>query len=162
MSQVAKDYQQVSPGLGLSPSFVNPTSAPLEDRGGDQDFFHLFRRDGMSSDMVNAFKRPFKVVDSHGQSQTAIMREVDELNVRSLFFRNGGFTPPPLPPQIRGTHGGVNPPPHVQGAERSWPCTNGRTRLGRASGCSADLEVSTCRPQGRRYKYQDPWRTPLA
>ena len=73
MSQIAKDYQQVSPGFGLSPSFVNSTSTPLEDRNRDEHFFDLFRRDGMLSDMVDALKRPFKVVDSHERSRTVII-----------------------------------------------------------------------------------------
>ena len=61
MSQIAKDYQQVPPGFSLSPSFVNSTPTPLEDRSGAEHFFDLFRRDGMLSDMVDTFKRPFKV-----------------------------------------------------------------------------------------------------
>jgi hypothetical protein len=54
MSQIAEDYQQVPPGVGLPPSFVNSTSASLEDRSGTQHFFDLFWRDTMLRDMVNA------------------------------------------------------------------------------------------------------------
>jgi len=47
MSQIAKDYQQVSPGFGLSPGFENSTSAPLEDRSGTHHFFDLVWRNAM-------------------------------------------------------------------------------------------------------------------
>ena len=66
--------QQVSSGFGLSPSFVNPTPTPLEDGSGAEDLFYLFRRDAMFSDMVNTFQRPFKVIDSHRQLRTVIIR----------------------------------------------------------------------------------------
>jgi len=81
MSQIAEDYQQVSSGFGLSPSFVNSTSAPLEDRSGAEHFLDLFRRDGVLSNMVNAFKRPLKIVDFHGQSQTINIHEIEEFRV---------------------------------------------------------------------------------
>jgi hypothetical protein len=68
--------QQISPGFSLSPSFVNSTSAPLEDRRGDQLFFNLFRCDAMSSDMINTFKRSFNIIDSHEQSQKFMIRAV--------------------------------------------------------------------------------------
>jgi len=69
-----EDYQQVASRLSLSPRFVDSAFAALEERGGAQDFFDLFSRDGMPSNMVEALKRPFKFVDFHELSQAPIIR----------------------------------------------------------------------------------------
>jgi len=74
MSQIPEDYQQVSSGFSLSPRFVDSAFAAFENRGGAQEFFDLFNRDGMPSNMVKALERPFKFVNSHELSQAPIIR----------------------------------------------------------------------------------------
>ena len=65
MSQIAKDYEQVSSRSGLPPGFIDTAPAAFEEMGSPEDLIDLLGRNIVACDMLNPVGCPFKVINSH-------------------------------------------------------------------------------------------------
>jgi hypothetical protein len=69
MAQVAEDYEQIPARLGLTPGFINASTASPENRRRRENFLNLFRHYRVTVDVLDPVQSPFQVIDAHTRAR---------------------------------------------------------------------------------------------